>query len=124
MSDGWARRDINPARIADPQVSLAQRYIIGWPDGVVKIGLTYYGKRRWGIFVGKGGTLLDLAHYKSKGDALTAELWLQDQVELTYPRAFGAKSESVRHVGKAGGWTECYRIPASEWPALVELAGS
>lgn len=115
----------NPHRIPEGTSGFhiePQRYIIGWPDGVVKIGLTWNGKRRWGMFVGKGGCLLDLATYASKHDALAAEQWLHCEVSGIYPPAFGAKDQSALHLGKAGGWTECYRITVEQWPSLLKIA--
>lgn len=118
---------INPPRIDEGTSGFSiepQRYVIGWAEGVLKIGLTWNGKRRWGIFIGKGGHLLDLATYASKMDALDAEIWLAERVASMYPPAFESKEESRRYVGKAGGWTECFRVPAAHWRDIQELAES
>lgn len=125
MSAKDRRLYANPLRIPEGTSGFRlepQRYIIGWPDGVVKIGLTWNGKRRWGIFIGKGGDLLDLATYSSKNDALEAEQWLHGEVSGAYPPAFSTKDQSSLHIGKAGGWMECYRIPVQQWPSLLQIA--
>jgi hypothetical protein len=120
----------NPKRVDGPMPHLSagrylvpQRYVIGWPDGVVKIGETWNGKRRWGTFISTGGTMLDLAFYEELGDSSRAETWLQRQVGQTYCRAFATKEHSRHHLGRSGGgWLECFAIPVEHWPAIIELA--
>ena len=122
----------NPPRADRPMPHLSagrhyipQRYVIGWPDGVVKIGETWNGRRRWGRFLASGGAMLDLAYYEDLGDALNGELWLERQVRSEYSRAFRSKADARAHLGSAGaGYTECYAIPVDDWPRLIELARS
>jgi hypothetical protein len=100
----------------------SQMYVIGWPDGIVKVGSTGNGRERWGKFLSRGGVMLDLAYFKDCGD-LHAETWLQEQLDGLYPRAFNAKHESLPYLGDGCGYMECYRIPRDEWELVVEIAG-
>ncbi len=100
------------------------RYVIAWPDGIVKIGITSLGRRRWGMFLARGGTMLDLAFYESVDESVQAEVWLERTVALMgYGRPFAHKSDAERHLGnRGGGYTECHSIPVSDWPEIVQLA--
>lgn len=124
------KRALKPKRLAEPvryrsagKWYSPQMYVVGWPDGIVKVGCTANGRTRWGKFLTRGAVLLDLAYFGGIDD-MNAELWLQDQLEARYPRAFKSKAESLPYLGDGCGYLECYRIPASEWPAVVELARS
>jgi len=107
---------VRPGNWRDPQ-----RYVVGWPDGVVKVGCTDRGRARWGSFLNRGGVLLDISYFAIPA---YAEVWLQEQLAKKYPLAFDSKEESRPYLGGKGGYSECYRIPVSEWPALLELARS
>jgi hypothetical protein len=98
-------------------------YIVGWTEGIVKVGCTANGRTRWGKFLSRGAVLLDLAYFSGVDD-MNAELWLQKQLGERYPQAFESKAESLPYLGDGCGYLECYRIPVSEWPALVQLARS
>ena len=124
------RGSFNPHRAAGPMPHYSagrnlypQRYVIGWEDGIVKVGETWHGRRRWGAFLNRGGTMLDLAYYEYLGDALDGEIWLQSQLHKAYPMAFDDKSEAIPYMGPSGGgYLECFKIPPEEWPALIEIA--
>lgn len=126
------RGTYNPPRVDNPTPHLSagkwlesQRYVIGWADGVVKIGSTSHGRQRWGRFVNNGGKLLDLAKYERLMEALDGEIWLREKIARTYPRAFNEKHESLAHLGPSGGgYLECYRIPVDDWPRIIEIARS
>lgn len=121
----------NPPRAAGPSPHLSagrylipQRYIIGWPDGVIKVGSTWFGHRRWGLFTRHGGEVLDIAYYDEPGKDSQGEAWLQDQLKRSWRMAFRDKPESLDHLGPQGsGWLECYAIPKSDWPSVLKLAG-
>ena len=100
------------------------RYVVGWPEGIVKIGITDLGRRRWGMYLARGGTMLDLAFYEFPDYPLQAEVWLQKAVlQKGYRRAFARKSEAERHLGNRGaGYSECSNIPVSDWGELVDIA--
>lgn len=127
-----ALRDWNPPRTEAPVPHLSagrylvpQRYVIGWPDGVVKVGNTWHGRRRWGRFVARGGKLIDLAHYEHLGEALEGEQWLQKQLARRYRPAFREKQDSLQHLGASGGgWLECFAVPPEDWPEILALAAS
>lgn len=121
----------NPPRADGPMPHLSagrylvpQRYVIGWPDGVIKIGKTMHGRRRWGRFLSSGGTMLDLAYYEDIRDALRGEQWLDRQVHRKYRRAFRNRESAASHIGPSGGHSECYLVPPEDWPSIVELARS
>ena len=122
----------NPPRVSEPvphlsagRILIPQRYLVGWPDGVIKVGHTWHGRKRWGRFTATGGQLLELANYQELGDALRGEVWLQHQLEKQYRPAFQRKEGSLLHLGPSGGgWMECFRAPTTEWPAILELAAS
>jgi hypothetical protein len=97
-------------------------YVVGWPDGIVKVGYTSQGRERWGKFLARGGVMLDISYFAGI-DAVHAEVWLQEHLAARYPLAFDSKEESKPYLGSNGcGYLECYRIPVRDWPALVELA--
>jgi len=100
------------------------RYLVGWPEGIVKAGSTWArGRQRWGGFLCRGATLLDLSYYADLSEPLLAELWLEQRIRSTYPEAFNSREEARPYLGgTGGGWTECYRVPVADWPALVALA--
>ena len=119
--------EAKPERLAEPHRYRSsgkwyspQVYVIGWPDGIVKVGSTSNGRQRWGKFLTRGGVMLDLAYFED-GDT---EVWLQEQIGALYPRAFQFKHESLPYLGDGCGYLECYRIPVGDWPALIELARS
>jgi hypothetical protein len=122
----------NPQRSDEPvfyksagRIYCAQRYVVGWRDGIVKVGSTANGSRRWGPFLARGATMLDLAHYGKDNGDLHAEIWLQEQLDQRYARAFEAKSDAAPYLGSQGaGYLECYRIPVDVWPEIIELARS
>lgn len=107
---------IRPGNWRDPQ-----RYVVGWPDGVVKVGCTDHGRARWGGFLNRGGVMLDIGYFTNH---VHAEIWLREKLDGKYPRAFSSKEEAKPYLGGKGGYSECYRIPVSEWPALLELVRS
>lgn len=102
----------------------AQRYLVGWPGGIVKVGSTMIGRARWGAFLNRGATMLDLAQYQNLCDDLVAETWLQEQiVGLGYSQAFEYKDDATEYLGaRARGYLECYRIPVEDWPKIIEIA--
>lgn len=122
----------NPARADGPVPHLSrgrhlvpQRYVIGWECGVVKVGETWLGHRRYGKFLGRGGIMLDLAFYAHLGESLEAEGWLQNELSGIYEPAFSDRADASDLLGGAGaGHTECFAVPPSDWPAIVELARS
>jgi len=102
-----------------------QRYVVGWAEGIVKVGSTWNGRQRWGTFLARGGTMLDLAYYGPSGDDLKSEAWLQGRIEERFARAFATKSEAAPYLGNGGaGYLECYAIPVTQWPEIIELARS
>lgn len=123
-------RDWNPPRLFQPAPHLSagrlltpQRYVVGWVDGVVKIGNTNHGQRRWGTFLARGGQMLDLAEYGELIHGLEAEQWLQAQINKKYRRAFTDRIQAAERLGNRGaGWYECYAIPTEDWPQLINLA--
>lgn len=120
---------VKPQRIPEPELRgrnwrKPQTYVIGWPDGIVKVGCTSLGRERWGRFLARGGSMLDLSFYVG-ADAVDAESWLEDRLSEKYQPAFRSKEESKPYLGSSGsGYMECYRVPVSDWPALIELARS
>lgn len=100
-----------------------QRYVVGWPEGIVKVGSTWNGRGRWGAFLCRGGTMLDLAYYGPEQSDIDAESWLQWQLRKRYPQAFNEAHEAAPYLGKRGaGYLECYKIPPDEWTAVIDLA--
>lgn len=97
-----------------------QRYVVGWPSGIVKVGSTFNGRQRWGAFLSRGGELLDLASFVDDTDA---EVRLQTKLCELYPPAFTSKEQAVPFLGSRGaGYLECYRIPPDDWPSIQLLA--
>lgn len=124
--------DWNPPRIDAPLNHLSagrllspQRYVIGWPDGIVKIGETWHGSGRWARLLARGGQMIDLANYAELSHSTTAEAWLLNQMSKRYPRAFKHKSEAVEKLGlQGGGYLECFAIPSADWEDLKQIARS
>ena len=122
----------NPQRLDQPfhftsagKIYSPQRYLVGWPDGIVKVGSTDNGRKRWGPFLRRGAEMLDLANYGKDGSEMHAELWLQAQLRSRFSRAFASKPEAAPYLGSRGaGYLECYSIPVSRWPEIVDLARS
>lgn len=99
------------------------RYLVGWPEvGVVKVGSTMQGRRRYGVFLSRGAQILDLSHYERLMDSLHAEYWLMHQLGLEYPSAFRCRYDAVDFMPKGAGWTECFAIGTSQWERVIELA--
>jgi hypothetical protein len=123
-------QDWNPPRVEKPAPHLsrgryleAQRYVVGWPEGIVKVGNTDHGRQRWGTFLCRGGMMLDLAKYERLVQGLEAEIWLEKQLAQRYDWAFTCKEEAEPYLGnRGGGWTECFKIPPENWPEIIELA--
>lgn len=124
--------DWNPPRISAPLNHLSagrylspQRYVIGWPDGVVKIGETWHGSGRWSRLLARGGQMIDLAYYGELSDSVVAESWLLRRVSALYPRAYEHKSEAAEKLGSRGsGYLECFVIPPADWGNLKQIARS
>lgn len=104
----------NPPRAPQPVPHLSagriltdQRYVIGWPEGIIKVGSTSHGRRRWGTFLSRGGTMIDLANYAELGDSLQAD----------------NKTQAAHILGSAGaGYLECFAVPRTDWAAVQQLA--
>jgi hypothetical protein len=106
------------------RIYVPQRYVVGWPEGIVKIGSTSDGKKRWGPLLARGAVMIDLAFYPCFIEALEAEVWLRRQARARYEQAFATREEAEEHLGKGGaGYSECFRIPTAEWPDFARLAG-
>lgn len=124
--------DWNPPRISTPLNHLSagryispQRYVIGWPDGVVKIGETWHSSRRWSRLLARGGQMIDLANYAEPSHSVTAEAWLLLRVSALYPRAYEHKSEAAEKLGSRGaGYLKCFEIPPADWENLKQIARS
>ena len=120
----------NPPRTDGPRPHLSagrhlipQRYVVGWPDGIVKVGVTDFGRRRWGPFLSRGGIMLDLAYYETLADSSVAESWLQSRLLERFKFAFSDRSQAEPYLGGRGsGSMECFRIPVDHWPEVLELA--
>lgn len=118
---------IKPERLSEPEVSrssgkwvIPQTYVVGWPDGIVKVGCTSHGRKRWGSFLARGGRMLDIGYYAG-ADCVYAEIWLQERLAEHFPPAFASKEDAEPYLGSKGaGYLECYRIPVSDWRDLVE----
>lgn len=118
-------------RLTEAEASLSsgkrvrpQMYVVGWPDGIIKVGCTSHGRQRWGGFLTRGGIMLDIGYYPG-ADSVYAEVWLQEQLEKTYQPAFRSKEEAKPYLGNSGaGYLECFLVPVSDWPAVVELSRS
>lgn len=120
----------NPPRADGPHPHLSagrylipQRYLVGWPDGIVKVGKTNLGKRRWGPFLSRGGIMLDLAYYSTLGDSFTGEIWLQNRLQERFRLAFTERRQAEPYLGGGGsGSMECFRIPMDRWYEALQLA--
>ena len=120
------RRESSPVEhLSAGKTYVPQRYVVGWNDGIVKVGSTWNGRQRWGTFLARGATMLDLAYYLPTGGDLDAEAWLQSHLEGRFARAFATKAEAAPYLGNGGaGYLECYAIPVGLWPEIIELARS
>lgn len=119
----------NPPRASAPVPHLSagkhyipQRYIVAWPDGVLKVGSTWNGRQRWGKFLNRGATMVDLAYYEKLGEALDGEIWMQRLLDCWYPRAFDYKEESLSYLGDGSGYLECYKVSIGELGRIANLA--
>lgn len=95
-------------------------YVVRWPDGVVKVGWSWY-ESRWSGFVNRGAKLIALfssKHYEIAGleprlDRLLAECGRP---------AFASKNEAIDHLGSTGaGYLECYRVDESGLASFLYL---
>lgn len=120
----------NPRRANGPCPHLSagrylipQRYVVGWLDGIVKVGQTDLGRRRWGTFLFRGGIMLDLAYYSELADSSHAEIWLQKRLQERFKLAFTERRQAEPYLGGRGaGSMECFRIPMDRWHEVLELA--
>ena len=123
-------RRTNPPRVAEPVPYLSagryytpERYVIGWPNGVIKVGSTSNGRRRWGMMLARGGIMIDQAYYVRAGQGVEAESWLHEQLAGIFPPAFNSKHEAEPILGNQGaGYLECYQVDPSEWHYVQQLA--
>lgn len=80
-------------------------YVVAWPDGVFKVGITE--RRRWRGFELRGAELLYL---KATPDACEIETAIHEHLRLAADPAFQTSAEAVSHLGVGGGgYLECYR---------------
>lgn len=99
------------------------RYIVGWEsDGIIKVGSTMFGRARYGKFLSRGAEIVDLAYYPELIDSLHAETWLLRRLGREFPAAFSDREEAMEHLPLGGGWTECFAVPACDWPTVVQMA--
>lgn len=101
--------------------TISHTYVVGWPDhGIVKVGCTDRGRKRWGPFLYRGGVMLYL---KECDNNLEEEIRIQDTLDALYPRAFHRKEEAAPLLGNSGcGYLECYLISADEWDYVVSIS--
>jgi hypothetical protein len=83
-------------------------YVVRWPDGVVKVGITE--RQRYKSFVARGGQVVALAHGRCIWSESEAEERGQLYLGARFPMAFRDRDEAVPSLGsRGGGWMECYR---------------
>lgn len=101
---------------------LSQTYLVGWPgQGVVKAGSTTTGRPRYGAFLSRGAQMLHLVAFPFGGD-IDMERRVHAEIAERWPRAFDCKEDAAPYLGGSGsGYLECYRAPASDWGALIDL---
>jgi hypothetical protein len=100
-----------------------ERYIVGWPGhGIVKVGTTDHGRRRWAKFLGTGAQIICRDFYDVPIHSLYAELWMHEVLGAEFPKAFQSKDSSRALLGDGGGWLECFSVPTSEWDLVVDVA--
>ena len=126
QDSGAPRHDPQQTPVPTPHLSrgrrlIPERYVIGWPDGIIKVGSTWFGRTRWGRFTSTGGTLVARNYYPHLGDSIEAERWLQDELAKDYPLAFRDAADAHPYLG-GSGWLECYRVPVCDWPKIEKLA--
>ena len=101
---------------------IPQRYVVAWPEGIVKAGNTWNGRRRWGPFLSRGAAMLDLATFDSLGPDLESEQYMHTILAERFPPAFQHRSEATDHLPRGGGWMECYAVPPEEFAWVIEVA--
>lgn len=103
---------------------LSERYIVGWPDhGVVKVGTTSIGRRRYGLFLARGGTMIHNQAFPPGMHSFSSESRIERILAAAGPRAFADKTEAAPLLGNRGaGYLECYRIDTKFWPFIADLA--
>ena len=101
---------------------LNQVYIVGWPDiGVVKVGVTSNGRRRYGAFLNRGAEMLSLTSHKGMA-FLEIEGRMHSAMEMRWPPAFESRAEAAEFLGqRGGGWLECYSVPVTEWHDVIDM---
>ena len=81
-------------------------YVVRWPDGVTKVGWSWYPSR-WRGFISKGASLAALmsSDYYEIRDL---ESKCMDVLYELGPAAFATRHEAVAHLGsQGGGYLEC-----------------
>jgi hypothetical protein len=85
-------------------------YVVRWPDGVVKVGITE--RQRYKSFMARGASLVALAHGECHLSPLDAEMAGHRFLWERFPMAFRGRGEAEPYLGnRGGGWMECYRPP-------------
>ena len=121
-----------PVRLSEPRPAYSagrhlagQVYVVGWRDrGIVKIGSTRHGRRRYGTYLARGAEVVTLANYQL-GDECYAEVWLQQWAGKRYATPF-CRAEccaSALGLSSGAGWTEMFAAPAEDWPAIDAALG-
>jgi len=95
-------------------------YVIGWAkSGIVKIGSTLRGYERYGSMLVRGGELIAS---QPGTDSTAREQALIHAVRGRWPRAFSSKDEARTHLPGGAGYSECFKVPETEWPTLAAMA--
>ena len=102
---------------------VAQRYVVGWPEGIVKTGETWHGRQRWGTFLARGATMVNVAYYANLIDSVRSETRLYEALSERYRPAFTQRIDAIPYLGGQGaGWKECLAISKDDWDLLDDMA--
>jgi hypothetical protein len=95
-------------------------YVVGWPDhGVLKIG-SAFRPRRWKDVARHGGHLIGMTRTETYAEALQIESAARISLARRYECAFESREDAARVLPSGSGWTECFKVPQSEWEGIAQ----
>ena len=93
-------------------------YVVGWRNhGIMKVGVTRQGPKRWQAFVETGAEVLSLRESHAVSAVERAVL---DRMRALYPPAFKDAHQAAEVLARAGGFTECFAVPLDQWGSALE----
>ena len=108
------------ATAAPPRLSpTGTLYVVGWRNhGIMKVGVTRQGSKRWQSFVETGAEVLSI---RESHAVAAVERAVLDRMRALYPPAFKDARQAAEVLARAGGFTECFTVPLDQWERALDM---